>query len=52
MLRSIIQQILTALELVAELRQTPWGNDLDGGLQSVEGKFETDLIVALARTSM
>ena len=33
-------------------RDTPWGNNLDVGLQAVEGKLETNLVVALARAAV
>jgi hypothetical protein len=48
----IIQQILPALEAIAELGQPPRCNDLDIRLQRVETQLETDLVVALARATM
>ena len=48
MLLSIVQQILTTLEAVAELGQPPGRNNLDGRLDSVERELEADLVVALA----
>ena len=51
-LLGIVQQILPALEAVAELGQPPRRNDLDGGLQCVEGQLEADLVVALAGAAM
>lgn len=51
-LLSVVEKILATLEAVVEDRVTPWGNDLNGGLQSVEGKLETDLVVALASAAV
>jgi hypothetical protein len=48
MLLSIVEKVLPALEAVAELRQPPGRNDLDGRLECVESKFKADLVVALA----
>lgn len=48
LLRSIGEQVVTALEAVVEDRITPRGNDLDIGLQGVESQFETDLVITLA----
>jgi hypothetical protein len=47
-LGGIVEEVLPALEAVAELGQPPRRNDLDGRLESVECKLEADLIVALA----
>jgi hypothetical protein len=47
-LGGIVEQILPALEALAELGQPPWCNDLDGRLERVEGQLEADLVVALA----
>jgi hypothetical protein len=47
-LLSIVEQILSALEAVAELGQPPGRNDLDGGLEGVEGQLEADLVITLA----
>lgn len=44
----VVKQVLTTLELVVEDWVSPWSDDLDGGLEGVEGEFETDLVVALA----
>jgi len=51
-LSRIIQQILPALEPLAELRQPPGRNDLDARLQRVEGQLKADLVVALARATV
>ena len=46
-LLGVVEQILPALEAIAELGQPPRGNDLDGGLEGVEGQLEADLVVTL-----
>ena len=51
-LSRVVQQILPALESVAELGQPPWGNDLDARLERVEGQLEADLVIALAGAAM
>ena len=33
-------------------RNSPWGNDLNVGLQTVESKLETDLVVTLTSTAV
>jgi len=33
-------------------RYTPWGNDLDVGLEGVVGELETDLVVTLSGASV
>lgn len=48
MLLGVVEQILAALEAVAELGQPPGRDDLDGRLDCVEGELEADLVVALA----
>lgn len=47
-LLSVLEKVGTALEAVVEDGVTPWGNDLNVGLESVECKLETDLVVTLA----
>lgn len=47
-LLGIVEEILPALEAVAELGQPPGRDDLDSGLESVERKLEADLVVTLA----
>jgi hypothetical protein len=47
-LLGVVEQILPALEAVAELRQPPGRDNLDRGLECVEGELEADLVVALA----
>ncbi|THW45416.1 Bystin-domain-containing protein [Aureobasidium pullulans] len=46
-LLGVVEEILATLEAVVEDGVAPWGNDLDGGLQGVEGQLEADLVVAL-----
>jgi hypothetical protein len=48
----VVEQRFTAWEYLVELGNTPWCDDLDGGLQSVEGEFEAYLVVALARATV
>ena len=48
----IVEQILPALEAIAELGQPPGGDNLDGGLKSVESKLKTDLIVAFTSAAV
>lgn len=47
-LGGVVKQIVATSETLEELRVTPGGNDLDGGLDGVESEFETDLVVTLA----
>lgn len=47
-LLGVVEEVLTALELVAEFGHPPGSDDLDGGLEGVEGELEADLVVALA----
>lgn len=51
-LLGVVEQILPALEAVAELGQPPGRNDLDAGLECVESKLEADLVVALASAAV
>ena len=48
LLSGIVEQGVTTSEAVVEDGVTPRGNDLDVGLQGVESKLETDLVVTLA----
>jgi len=45
MLLSVVEEIVTARVLLEELGITPWGNDLDRGLNGVESELEADLVV-------
>jgi hypothetical protein len=51
-LLGVVKKILTTLEAVVEDGIAPWGNDLDGGLESVEAQLEADLIVTLASAAV
>jgi hypothetical protein len=51
-LGSIIKEIIAAGEALVEFGHAPWCNDLDGRLEGVECKFETDLVVTLASATM
>ena len=51
-MRGVLQEIVAALEAVVEDRVTPWGNDLDGRLESVERKLETNLVITLASAAV
>jgi hypothetical protein len=48
LLGSIGEEIVTASETLVEDGVTPGSNDLDVGLQSVEGEFEADLVVTFS----
>jgi hypothetical protein len=52
LLLSVVEQVLTALEALVEDGFAPWGNDLDVGLESVEGKLEADLVVTLTSAAV
>ena len=52
LLISELKQIISALESLIELWHPPWSNDFDLGLQSIESKLETDLIIAFACAAM
>lgn len=52
LLSGIVQQVVPALESLVKFGDTPGRNDLDGGLQGIEGQFEADLVVALSGTAM
>lgn len=52
LLGGVSQEIVAASETLIEDRVTPWGNDLDLGLQSVESKLEADLVVTLASATV
>ena len=47
-----MQQIVPALKPVEESALSPRSDDLDGGLDRVEGKLKAYLIVALTRTEL
>lgn len=45
-LGGVVEQVVAALEAVVEGGVAPRGNDLDLGVDRVEGKLEADLVVA------
>jgi len=49
---SVIQKSVTARETLIEFWHSPWCNDLDFWLQSIECKLETDLIVTLSSAAV
>jgi hypothetical protein len=51
-LLGVIEKIVAASKSLVEFGETPWGNDLDGGLEGVECEFEADLIVSLSSTAV
>lgn len=44
----VVEEVVAALEALEELGHAPWGNDLDLGVDSKEGKLEADLVVTLS----
>lgn len=48
----IVQQVAAAPESLVEFGNSPWRNDFDGWLQGIEGKFEANLVIALACASV
>lgn len=48
----VVQQGITARETLVEFRHSPWCNNLDLGLQSIECKFETHLVVSLSSAAV
>ena len=51
-LGGVLEKVVTALEAVVELGNSPWGNNLDVGLEGVEGKLETNLVVTLTSAAV
>lgn len=51
-LLGVVEEIVAACESLVEFGETPWCNDLDGGLEGVECKLETNLIVSLASAAV
>jgi hypothetical protein len=47
LLLGVVEQVLTALEALVEDGVAPRGNDLDAGLEGVEGKLKANLVVTL-----
>lgn len=52
LLLGIGEEVVAASETLVEDGVAPWGNDLDLGLQGVEGKLEADLVVTLASAAV
>lgn len=52
LLGGIVEEGVTAGETVVEDGVTPRGDDLDVGLESIEGKFEANLVVALTSAAV
>jgi hypothetical protein len=52
LLGSIGEEIVTASETLVEDGVTPGSNDLDVGLQSVEGEFEADLVITFSSATV
>lgn len=52
LLGSVGEEIVTADEALVEDGVTPRGNDLDVGLEGVEGKLEANLVVTLASAAV
>lgn len=48
----IVEQVLAALEALVEDGIAPRRNDLDGGLEGVEGKLEANLVVTLTSAAV
>jgi hypothetical protein len=51
-LLGVVEEIVAACESLVEFGETPWCNDLDGGLEGVECKLETNLIISLASAAV
>lgn len=51
-LGSVSEEIDTALELLEELRVSPWSNGLDSGIKGNGAHLKSDLIVSLACCSV
>jgi hypothetical protein len=47
-LGGVVEEIVAACEALVEFGHAPWCDDLDGGLEGVECKFESDLVVTLS----
>ena len=52
LLLGVVEQVLTALEALVEDGVAPRGNDLDAGLEGVEGKLEANLVVTLTSAAV
>jgi hypothetical protein len=47
-LGGVIEEVVSACEALVEFGIAPWGNDFDSGLEGVECKLETNLVVTLS----
>jgi hypothetical protein len=47
-LGGVVEEVVAAFEGFVEFGNTPGRDDLDGGLEGVEGEFEADLVVTFA----
>lgn len=52
LLLGVVEQVLTALEALVEDGVAPRGDDLDAGLEGVEGKLEANLVVTLTSATV
>ena len=52
LLGGVVEEVVAALEAVVEDGVPPGSDDLDGGLESVEGQLEADLVVTLASATV
>jgi hypothetical protein len=48
----VVQESVTARETLVELGQSPWGDNLDLWLQSIECQLEADLVVTLSSATV
>ena len=51
-LGGVVEKVITALEAGVELGNSPWGDNLDIGLEGIEGKLKTDLVIAFTRAAV
>lgn len=46
-LGGVLEEIIAASETLIKDREAPWSDDLDIGLEGIEGKFKANLVVTL-----
>lgn len=51
-LGGVVEEVVTASETLVEFGQTPWGDNLDLGLEGQVSKLETDLVVTLSSATV
>jgi hypothetical protein len=51
-LSGVVEESGSTGESVVEFGESPRGNDLDRGLETVEGELESDLVVSLSSASV